>query len=353
MIGSISGPGGKGVLVTDGKKFVLMNHTNMQGHHFGCARVMRLIEDGLTSRGGRIIGRLDGKMDWRTAPWALELLADCDSIVINGEGTLHHGRKKASWLMEVANHPVTRDKELSLINALYQENPDSWAPLLRRFRHLYARDHRSAALMSLHAGRPVPHLGDLSTSAGAVPSASKRQGIMVGDSVRNSATADLARLAQDLARRETTRLVPLTISMREENPYRPWVPRMFRRYTVALRQALMLRRFPIMGYLPSEGAYIEALCQSRLSVTGRFHGICLNLVTSTPFIAVASNSWKIEALFEDAGIDPRRLIAQQDLTPELILDQDWSFSETERARISQFLAESVDAARRMFDAICG
>ena len=251
--------------MTSGKKFVLMNHTDMQGHHFGCARVMRLIEDGLTSRGGRIIGRLDGKMDWRSVPWALEILAACDGIVINGEGTLHHGRKKAGWLMEVASHPVTRDKELSLINALYQQNPDSWAPLLRRFSHLCARDHRSAAQMSLHAGRPVPYLGDLSTSAGAVQGAAQRHGIMIGDSVRNSATADLARLAQALAPREATRLVPLTISMREENPYRPWLSRMFRRQTVALRQALMLRRFPIMKYLPSESAYVEALCKARLS----------------------------------------------------------------------------------------
>ena len=334
------------------KTFVLMNHTDMQGHHFGCARVMRLIEDGLTSRGGRIVGRIDGKLDWRTDAQSLEMLSGCDAIVINGEGTLHHGRKKAGWLMEVASHTVTRHKELSLINALYQDNPDSWAPLLRQFRHLYARDGRSAAEMSRHAGRTVPHFGDLSTSAGAIAGAAHRNGIIVGDSVRNSATADLARLAMRLSVKEPTRLLPLTISMREENPYRPWLARILRRKTVALRQAIMLRRFPIMGYLPSEEAYVSALCRARLSVTGRFHGICLNIVTSTPFIAIGSNSWKIEALFEDVGLDPRRLVTQQQLTPGFVLDQDWSFSDAETANIAHFLQRSVEGAAHMFDAIC-
>lgn len=41
------------------KFFLLMNHTNIQGHHFGCAGVMRAMEDGLTSRVGEIIACLD------------------------------------------------------------------------------------------------------------------------------------------------------------------------------------------------------------------------------------------------------------------------------------------------------
>lgn len=334
-----------------GKKIVLMNHTDMQGHHFGCARVMRLIEEGLTARGCVIHARLDGKEDWRTNPASLRLLAGCDAIVINGEGTLHHGRKKAGWLMEVAAHEVTRGKELALVNALYQENPDSWAPLLQRFAHLYARDSRSAAEMARQAGRPVAHFGDLSTSAGAVPGAAVRHGIMVGDSVRNSATARLAGLAAELDRSEPARLIPLTVSMREENPYRPWLSRALRRWTVGIRQRRMLARHPLMRYLSSEAEYVGMLRAARLSVTGRFHGICLNLVTATPFIAVTSNSWKIEALFEDAGLDPRRLVAQDRLTPDLVLGTDWSFSAGEEANIAAFLARSQAGAAAMFDAI--
>lgn len=332
-----------------GKKTVLMNHTNMQGHHFGCARVMRLIEDGLTSRGCVITGRIDGKLDWRTDAEALRLLADCDLIVINGEGTLHHGRKKATWLMETARHDVTRGKELALINALYQDNPDDWAALLKGFTHLYARDSRSAAAMSVHAGRQVPWMGDLSTSAGAIPDDQPRAGVLVGDSVHNSATAALAALATSLNATEPTRLLPLTVSLREENPYTATPLRLLRRWTVALRQRRLERKYPNLAYLPSEEAYVQAIRRCRLSVTGRFHGACLNLVTGTPFIAVASNSWKIEALFADAGIDPRRMVPQDRLTPDLVLGTDWSFSDTERAKVARFLEMTRTAAAEMFD----
>lgn len=333
------------------KKIVLMNHTNMLGHHFGCARVMRVIEEGLTSRGCQITGRLDGKLDWQRDPEALALLAACDAIVINGEGTLHHGRKKATWLMQVATHPATRDKDLALVNAMYQDNPDSWAPMLKGFRHLYARDSRSARQMEAHCGHPVPHFGDLSTAAGALPELPQRDGVLVSDSVRNAVTRRLSDLAKALADRTTVRHIPITASMREENIYKPLPQRLLRRWSVNLRQYLQQRKYPLLTYVGTEAAYLDQLRQSRLCITGRFHGACLNLATFTPFLAVSSNSWKIEALFEDVGLDPRRLVPPEALSKDLILGTDWSFSPAERANIAAFLERSQAGAAQMFDAI--
>jgi hypothetical protein len=335
------------------QKFVLMNHTDMQGHHFGCARVMRHIEQALTDRGGVIWARIDGKMDWRKDPATLQKIADCDVIVINGEGTLHHGRKKASWLIAVGNHPVTQSKKLALINTLYQENPDSWAPMLRGFQYLYARDARSARAMSEKVGRYVTWLPDLSTAAGSDPSSVPRRGIAIGDSVSKTATNFLANLAMDLNTSEPTRILPLTISLREENPYRPALRRRLRRWTVDWRQRRQQRNFPILTYLRSEKDYVEAIKATRLSVTGRFHGICLNLVTATPFICITSNSWKIEALFEDAGIDLRRLVSIERLTKKMVMEEDWSFSKHEQENISSYLTRSSQQAKAMFDRIVG
>ena len=335
------------------QKFVLMNHTDLQGHHFGCARVMRHIEQALTDRGGVIWARIDGKMDWRKDPATLQKIADCDVIVINGEGTLHHGRKKASWLIAVGNHPVTQSKKLALINTLYQENPDSWAPMLRGFQYLYARDARSARAMSEKVGRYVTWLPDLSTAAGSDPSSVPRRGIAIGDSVSKTATNFLANLAMDLNTSEPTRILPLTISLREENPYRPALRRRLRRWTVDWRQRRQQRNFPILTYLRSEKDYVEAIKATRLSVTGRFHGICLNLVTATPFICITSNSWKIEALFEDAGIDLRRLVSIERLTKKMVMEEDWSFSKHEQENISSYLTRSSQQAKAMFDRIVG
>lgn len=335
------------------KRIVLMNHTNMQGHHFGCARVMRLLEDGLTSRGAVITANLDGKQNWMKSPEALAALEACDAIVVNGEGTLHHGRKKASWLMEIARHPVTKDKELALVNALFQDNPDSWIPLVQGFKHLYARDARSAKELSRMAGRDVKSFGDLSTSAGALPELGNREGIVIGDSVKNELTRALYNFADELAKSEPVRILPLTISLREENPYRHPLHRAIKRFDYARRQKKQEATYPLLRYLDSEEAYVDVLRRSRLSVTGRFHGVCLNLVTGTPFACLSSNSWKIEALFEDAGVDRRRMLTAKDLTPEVIQKQDWSYSEQEKANIAAFLERSVAGANAMYDAIVG
>ncbi|MCC5965020.1 MAG: polysaccharide pyruvyl transferase family protein [Natronohydrobacter sp.] len=310
---------------------------------------MRLIEDGLTQRGGVILGRLDGKMDWRNNPSALDLLSRCDAIVINGEGTLHHGRKKASWLMDVARHPVTKTKELALINTIYQANPDHWAPMLKQFTHLYARDGRSAAEMARHAEREVLYMGDLSMSAGALPDTDAQQGILFGDSVSRSSSEKLARLASQVSLHEPSAIIPLTTSLFEDNPYKPYLWRIFRKSKLVWRQKNLLQRHALMQFLPSEDAYIAKLRATRLSVTGRFHGICLSIIAGIPFVAVSSNSWKIEALFEDVGLDTRRLVPVDQLKPGLILDEDWSFSTEEIQNIEKFLNRTVVRASAMFD----
>ena len=335
-----------------GKKIVLMNHTDMQGHHFGCARVMRIIETELQARGAQIIGRLDGKQNWQVAPEALAVLARADAIVINGEGTLHGGRKKAGWLVDIADHPVAAGKELSLINTIYQNNPAAWGLRLARFTHLYARESRSAQALTDAVGRDVPWLGDLSTSAGVEPgTGATREGVMVGDSVHNSVSAALAKLSQDLSPQAD--LIPLTVSLREENPYRPLLIRQWRHYTLKLRQAMQQRKFSNLRYLPSEAAYLELLSRRALSVTGRFHGICLNLAAGTPFICVASNSWKIEALFDDVGLDKRRLVSVSDLSPHLVTQNNWGVSDVEQANIAAYLTRTQAQAADMFDRIVG
>lgn len=335
------------------KRIAILNHTDLQGHHFGCSRVMRLLENGLTTRNCKIIGRIDGKLDWRSHQSCLEILNEADAIVINGEGTLHHGRKKASWLMEVASHPVTRNKELALVNTLYQENPNHWIPLAKQFKHLYARDNRSAKHLSEHAERVVPFFGDLSTSEVDPRSHGnhERSMIIVSDSVHGGVSDRLCKLAQDLKKENAVILAPLTRSLREENPYTAWPVRLWRRKSLQARQLLRERRFPLLQFFDNESTFLDALLKSKLCITGRFHGICLCLVTDTPFIAVSSNSWKIEALFEDAGIDQRRLLKTSALTCSSITNTDWSFSDQERINIAKFLQNSRLGAAAMFDAI--
>ena len=105
--------------------------------------------------------------------------------------------------MSVAAHEVTRDKEIALVNALFQANPDSWIPLVQRMKHLYCRDSRSATELSRMAGTEVTSFGDLSTSAGPLPDTLPRSGVVVGDSVKGKVRNSLYSFAKELSSDDT------------------------------------------------------------------------------------------------------------------------------------------------------
>ena len=92
--------------------------------------------------------------------------------------------------------------------------------------------------------------------------------------------------------------------------------------------------------------------QRELLVTGRFHAVCMAILTKTPFVAVTSNSWKIEALLADIGLDPARVQTIGALTPDL-LEKDWAFSDAENRAMEVALPEWRTAAEIMFDQIAG
>ena len=93
---------------------VILNDTRGDSH-FGCFRVMRLIEENLAGRGIRVLARSGVRNDWENDRPFLDAMAKSDLIVINGEGTLHHGAKAGARLLRVVDHPVRGDKPVALI----------------------------------------------------------------------------------------------------------------------------------------------------------------------------------------------------------------------------------------------
>ena len=60
---------------------ILMNDTSTRYHH-GCARVMRLLSEGLEAQGLSIIARSPARHDWERDPQFLDMLRKADLIVI-------------------------------------------------------------------------------------------------------------------------------------------------------------------------------------------------------------------------------------------------------------------------------
>jgi hypothetical protein len=91
------------------------------------------------------------------------------------------------------------------------------------------------------------------------------------------------------------------------------------------------------------------LARAELTVTGRFHGACLAMAAGTPFVALASNSWKIEALIEDAGLERWRL-AEPEALPGLLAGgaAALGWTDGERAALDAYLDHAAQGAEALF-----
>lgn len=318
-------------------RVVILNDTSGRSHH-GCSRVMRLLVAGLERHGLTIAARSPARHDWAADQAFLDQIARADLVVINGEGTLHHGRPAGARLLAVVDHPARR-APVAVVNALWQDNPADWLELLSRCALISARDGQSRDEIAA-AGLQARLVPDLSLSAGAEPQPGPRSGLIVGDSVRHS-----TRRALTLAALRLGALALVPTKTRRSALWRTWPsgPLLSGLYNGVLPFGL-----PPLRLAQNEAEYLAMLGRAEIHLTGRFHAICLSLVTATPVLAVGSNSWKVQALMAEAGLAADRLIpiaALRDLRPQA-LQRPYTAVETDG--IAAFLKHSKQMAETLF-----
>ncbi len=319
-------------------KAVILNDTSTRYHH-GCTRVMRLLTKGLADHGFQITARSPARNDWVRDKAFLAALDQAQIVVINGEGTFHDGADGAASLLAVIDHTT---KPVALINALYENNPPDWNRRISACALLSARDSRSAAELSRAAGRTVGWTFDLSLSAPADTKLAPRHGLIVGDSVRMDRRRILARAAQRL---QATWIPTKTLS----SPFlrsRLACNALWRAYNNTFTGPV-----PPINLPQTETAYLTALAQTTGHLTGRFHAVCLSLLTETPFRALGSKTSKIETLLTDTGLGPARLISAKELETLTRSDLASPFSQTELDAIRATRAAAQDGAQALFLAI--
>lgn len=314
---------------------VVLNDTSTRYHH-GCARVMRLLLRGLGEAGLEVVARSPARADWARDGAFVGALGRAQVVVINGEGTLHDGAPLGARLLSVLDHPAAAGKPVVLLNALWECNPPEWDGWLGRLALAAARDSRSAEAMARVRGGAGLWVPDLSLSAPSEVGAPARQGLVVGDSVRLSVRRPLARAAQRLG----AAYVP-TKTLRQALWRQPGARRLlWRAYN-----GVWTGPVPPFEMPTDEPGYLARLARAEAHVTGRFHAVCLSLLTGTPVLAAASRTSKIERLLGDAGLGAARLLppeALEDLTPGAAR-RPWE--PEEREAIAAFLARARDGAR--------
>ncbi len=173
---------------------------------------------------------------------------------------------------------------------------------------------------------------------------------MYGDSVY----PEISRLlVQRCAQEPGAMVVPITSVIKNKKPDLPVPLRLIRNFYIHAHAALYRMLNKNVRLANDESEFLRLLARSGLHVTGRFHGACLAVLTATPFVAINSNSWKIEALIDDLGLSRRRLISSQEVLSLDHSGDNFALSMAEESSISAALDKSRNQVERAFDQIVG
>ncbi len=230
-------------------KVVFVGDTVLGSRHFGCQLVCETFREQFERVG------LDLLRSYLMDPGAEgtweRAVEGADLVVINGEGSFHHGRFLE--LMRLAEL-----KPAVLVNTVWEENPEDVG--LENFRLIAAREWRSAAAVREDGAEclVVPDALFASKTLGGYAVPTNRRGVGRTDS----------------AVKEEVGIGP--IKWRTRRGFSPKVEK------------------------PED--YLSRLCRYERLCIGRFHAAIAASVMGIPFATWESNTWKLRGLMEDMEV---------------------------------------------------
>ena len=188
---------------------------------------------------------------------------DCDVLVVNGEGSMHHGGGAFREKMQLIEAAVAKGRPACLINSVWQDNPHQFDAALAKCRQVVVREVLSRDAIAGHG-----------ITAQVMPDQSYFAPVGKGDVVDFKG----AIVMTDFLSREFGCFVRLRSRWAE--------------------------RYPFVDMRAMDWAtLVRSLKTARLLLTGRHHAIYAACKARTPFLALAGNTHKIEGIVATAGVD--------------------------------------------------
>lgn len=242
-------------------KVALYNDTSY--YHAGCKAVMSYLRETLEDEGHEIVA--SARRMAPEDPLLTEFLScDCDAIVLNGEGSLHHNRSGAEMLIGAVEMAKGRGKRVFIVNALWQDMSSFPRDLMDSLDGVQVREGLSADDFERQFGYRPPVYLDFSyfaSVANVPPKIDYKNSIVRTDflwpeynNFVNPSMGPLARYA--------------SLPMHELS----W------------------------------NDCVSCLKTMSLFVTGRHHGAFAAIKAETPFVSLTGNSHKIEGVIRDSGV---------------------------------------------------
>lgn len=267
-----------------------MGDTSLNSPHFGCQLVGQTFREQFSRAGLDLIATLP--YNFSQFPGAAENLKEADLLVINGEGSIHHGRYH--HLIKLAS-----DYPCALVNCVYQENP-VWTEL-RNFLYISARESLSAN--EIHSqGVECQVVPDVLFAS-----------FLLNSFVCKEAIKDLG--ITDSAQKTNYQFGPFNLRLR-------------------------LGRSPKQKMVAD---YLNFLCQHKRLCIGRFHAAIAASVLGIPFSTWDSNTWKMRGLMQDMGLSHLHFTSREEAMKAVPFEFD--------PKISYFVEQAKQNIETMFDTL--
>lgn len=312
-------------------RIAIINDTRST-NHYGCLMVMRNIELLLSKQEVDVVWTWPVGVDWRKTKSEIVNKPKVDAIIVNGEGTIHHGPKRwqADALAEFgAFAQNTLKVPVFLINATLYANEQSLYESLRSYNSIYVRDRMShEELNNLDIENNfVPDM-TFAVSSDLVHDQAKK--ICVVDSVMQSDLPFLRRFGKKHQADYCSMVVarPSNYSFLKKP----------RRFFLTSFKWLIKERLRSLD--PKE--FEKYLGHYQLVVTGRYHTVTMCLKNRIPFVALESNTPKISYLLNEVFGNTKRVLSVQDLD-NINIDEWNEYSESELIAINAFLKKAEDS----------
>lgn len=268
--------------------------------HFGCERVMDNLLLLLKQCNIEPI-HLHSTFDfWENKEsFVRSKIKECDLVIVNGEGSIHHSNAKAASLAAIGPLARSLGKPAILLNTTFYKNNSAIYSNIAKYSSIYVRDAYSASEFIKHGGTAfyAPDLTFftdiplLRCSSDITRSDNSRLRILIGESVLKDTSTQLSQLAE-----------------------RKGWERLYIHHTDDLNLSI-------------DTHFKEMQCTD-LIITGRFHTVCFCINMGIPFIALESNTNKISNLLNDCFQSTSRLLTHDLLNcPDLNTFSTWTALE--------------------------
>ncbi len=309
-------------------------------NHYGCLMVMKNLDILLQQEGAEIVWTWPVGVDWRKNLAKIQAMPKVDAVIVNGEGTIHHGPKRwqAQALVEFANYAhQTLNVPVFLINATLFANNDSLYKTLTQFDQVFVRDRSSFETLEQRqiACTFVP---DMTFGVSSDIEYHPQKPVCVIDSVMQTDVPFLKKFSQCSQADYRSMIVA-----RPSN-YCFWKrPRRF--IMASCKWAYSDRHFSL-----DPSSFEEYLARYKLVVTGRYHTVTMCLKNHISFVALESNTPKISFLLQEVFGHTRRVVDVKTLQ-NLNIEEWQRYSDEEHVAIDAFLMKAKDANKHMIKTI--